>query len=561
MNRITINGCFAALRAAAIVAATAALIAAAPAQAQTQTQTQSDRALSPTQAWIEGIEDPSLGYRAWIHGIVPAAAETEAPSGIDAAINAFTAPVASFIGKVVFFRIGIEVFGAGLPLVVLWLVIGAVFFTLYMNFINLRGFKHAIELVRGDYADPNSHGEVSHFQALATAVSGTVGIGNIGGVAVAVTVGGAGATFWLIVAGFLGMSTKFVECTLGVKYRQEFEDGHVSGGPMYYLRKGFSDRGMHGFGKFMGAFYAIGIFIGALGIGNMFQSNQAYVQLNNVAGGALDGLGWLVGLVMAAVVFMVIVGGIKSIARVTEKIVPFMALFYCVFALIVIFLNSAVLPQAVANIFAGAFTGEGVAGGALGALIIGFQRAVFSNEAGIGSASIAHSAVKTDEPVTEGIVSLLEPFIDTIVICTITALVIGTAQVADPYFAGDAQGVAMTSAAFAREFSWFPLPLAFAAVLFAFSTMISWSYYGLKGWSYLFGESAKSQINYKVIFCAFVALGCVVQLGPILDISDALVFLICVPNILGLYFLAPIVKKEMNSYFARIDSGDIKKYK
>ncbi len=480
-------------------------------------------------------------------------------AGIDEAINSATAPIATLIGQIVFFKI--PVFGAQLPVVVLWLVVGAVFFTFYMGFINIRGFKHAIALVRGDYSDPNSHGEVSHFQALATAISGTVGIGNIGGVAVAVTVGGAGATFWLIVAGFLGMSTKFVECTLGVKYRSEFDDGHVSGGPMYYLRKGFSERGMEGFGKFMGTFYAVGIFIGALGIGNMFQSNQAYVQLNNVSGGALDGLGWLVGLILAGVVFLVIVGGIKSIARVTEKVVPFMAIFYCLFAVIVILMNIGSIPQAIANIFTGAFTGEGVAGGALGAMIIGFQRAVFSNEAGIGSASIAHAAVKTDEPVTEGVVSLLEPFIDTIVICTITALVIGTAQVADPNFAGGAQGVAMTSAAFEREFSWFPIPLAFAALLFAFSTMISWSYYGLKGWTYLFGEGLTGQTVYKIVFCAFVALGCVVQLGPILDISDALVFLICVPNILGLYFLAPIVKREMESYFARVQSGEIKKYK
>ena len=285
---------------------------------------------------------------------------TNVHAGIDDAINTATAPVAELIGRIVFFKI--PVFGAQLPVVVLWLVVGAVFFTVYMGFINLRGFKHAISLARGDYADPNSKGEVSHFQALATAVSGTVGIGNIGGVAVAVTVGGPGATFWLILAGFLGMSTKFVECTLGVKYRQEFKDGHVSGGPMYYLRKGFSDRGMEGFGKFMGTFYAIGIFIGALGIGNMFQSNQAYVQLNNVSGGALDGLGWLVGLILATVVFAVIVGGIKSIARVTEKIVPFMAIFYCLFAIIVILMNANTIPQVIINIFNGAFTGEGGCG-------------------------------------------------------------------------------------------------------------------------------------------------------------------------------------------------------
>ena len=515
------------------------------------------------QSWIQGIENPNLGYRGWIHGIsAPSEAEIKAEeTGFDAKINAITAPIAAFVGKIVFVKI--PFFGAQLPIVVLWLVIGAVFFTFYLGFINVRGFKHAIQLVKGDFSDPDAHssGEVSHFQALATAVSGTVGIGNIGGVAVAVTIGGAGATFWMIMAGFLGMSTKFVECTLGVKYRKEFDDGHVSGGPMYYLRQGFAERGMTGFGKFMGTFYAIGIFIGALGIGNMFQSNQAYVQLNTVANGGLDGYGWLVGLIQAVVVFAVIIGGIKSIAKVTEKIVPFMAIFYCLFAIVVILMNFSSLPQAISNIITGAFTANGVVGGAIGALIIGFQRAVFSNEAGIGSASIAHSAVKTNEPVTEGFVSLLEPLIDTIIICTITALVIGTAQVADPNFAGDAKGVAMTSAAFEREFSWFPYPLAFAAVLFAFSTMVSWSYYGLKGWTYLFGESEVGQTIYKFIFCAFVALGCVVQLGPILDISDALVFLIAVPNILGLYFLAPIVKKELDSYFARVKSGEIKKYK
>ena len=480
-------------------------------------------------------------------------------AGIDETINRITTPISDWVGSIVFFKV--PLFGAQLPLVVLWLVAGAVFFTVYMGFVNLSGFKHAVHLVRGDYSDPKSSGEVSHFQALATALSGTVGIGNIGGVAVAVSIGGAGATFWLILAGFLGMSTKFVECTLGVKYRNENPDGSVSGGPMYYLRKGFAERGMAGFGKFLGVFYAVGIFLGALGIGNMFQSNQAYVQINHVFGGALDGFGWLVGLILALVVFSVIVGGIKSIAKVTEKVVPFMAIFYCFFAVIVILLNFASIPEAIANVFSNAFTGEGVAGGALGAMIIGFQRAVFSNEAGIGSASIAHAAVRTKEPITEGYVSLLEPFIDTIVICTITALVIGTSNVAQPGFAGGATGVAMTSLAFERQFSWFPIPLAIAAVLFAFSTMLAWSYYGLKGWSYLFGEDEKLQNVYKVGFCVFVVLGCMVELTPLLNLSDALVFLICVPNILGLYFLAPIVKRELKSYQAKLQSGKIKKFK
>ena len=477
-------------------------------------------------------------------------------AGIDSAINSVTAPVASLIGNIVFFKI--TLFGAKLPVVVLWLVVGAVYFTFYTKFINLKACGHAVDLILGKYENPKKdRGEVSHFQALATAVSGTVGIGNIGGVAVAISVGGAGATFWMIMAGFLGMSTKFVECTLGVKYRQYNEDGSVSGGPMYYLKNGLAEIGYAKLGKFLGAFFAGGILLGALGIGNMFQSNQAYQQLNVIANGGLDGLGWLIGLAMAGLVYIVIVGGIKSIAKVTEKIVPFMAILYCFFALIVIAMNGAYIPAAIGNIITGAFSPEGVAGGALGALIVGFQRAVFSNEAGIGSAAIAHAAVKTEEPVTEGTVSLLEPFIDTIVICTITALVITTSQAAAPDFANGANGIAMTSAAFERQISWFPYPLALAGMLFAFSTMISWSYYGLKGWTYLFGED--KQVIYKIIFCAFVALGCMVQLGPILDISDALVFLICVPNILGLYLLAPIVKKEMNSYFDRLKSGEIKK--
>lgn len=482
-------------------------------------------------------------------------------AGIDETINQAVQPITDVVSAVVFFEISL--FGTEAPLVVLWLVAGAVFFTLYMKFINVRGFKHAIELVRGDYANPEDAGEVSHFQALATAVSGTVGIGNIGAVAVAVTIGGPGATLWLILAGLLGMSIKFVECTLGVKYRIENPDGSVSGGPMYYLERGFKERGLARLGRAMGIFYAAGILIGAFGIGNMFQSNQAYVQFVNVTGGVeaswFADKGWLFGIVIATVVGSVIIGGIKSIARVTSKVVPFMAILYCVFAIIVIVMNAAAIPQAIINIFDGALTGEGVSGGALGVMIIGFQRAVFSNEAGIGSAPIAHSAVRTNEPITEGLVSLLEPFIDTVVICTITALVIGTSAVADPAFAGGREGIAMTSAAFERQISWFPIPLAIAAMLFAFSTMISWSYYGLKGWSYLFGSSVFKDRIYMLIFCVFVALGSMLQLGAILDISDALVFVICVPNILGLYVLAPLVKRELTSYFERLDAGEFTK--
>ena len=485
------------------------------------------------------------------------------PSGIDEWINTIIQPLSTLISNIIFFRV--PLFDAELPLVVVWLVAGAVFFTGYLGFINIRGFKHALHLVRGDYANPKDHGEVSHFQALATAVSGTVGIGNIGGVAVAISMGGPGATFWMIMAGFLGMSTKFMECALGTKYRTEHADGSVSGGPMYYLEKGLAEKGLPKLGKGIGRFYALGIVIGCMGIGNMFQSNQAYVQFVNVTGGLehswFADKGWLFGLAIACVVAAVIVGGIKSIARVTEKIVPFMALFYCSCALIIIGMNYEALPFAFSAIITGAFSAEGVAGGALGVMILGFQRAVFSNEAGIGSASIAHSAVRTSEPITEGYVSLLEPFIDTGVICTITALVIITTFYYEPNFTQGLGGIEMTSAAFERNISWSPYAIAIAGILFAFSTMISWSYYGLKGWTYLVGESPMADLGFKLVFCMFVALGCMLQLSAVLDFSDALVFVICVPNILGLYVLAPVLKRELDDYRRRLHSGEIINYR
>ena len=476
-------------------------------------------------------------------------------------INSAVQPLTNILSSIIFFTV--PVFGAELPLVVVWLVAGAVFFTLYLGFIGFRGFRHALHLVRGDFSNPEHSGEVSHFQALATAVSGTVGIGNIAGVAVAISVGGPGATFWMITAGLLGMSTKFIECTLGTKYRRENPDGSVSGGPMYYLEKGFRDKGWGGFGKAIGRFYAVGIVIGCMGIGNMFQSNQAYVQFVNVTGGAgqswLADKGWLFGLVLALVVASVIIGGIKSIARVTGKLVPFMAIFYCVSALIIIGFNYQALPFAFNAIIQGAFSPEGMSGGAVGVMIVGFQRAVFSNEAGIGSASIAHSAVRTDEPITEGFVSMLEPFIDTVVICTMTALVIVTTLYYEPQFAQGLGGIEMTSAAFERNISWSPYSIAVAGILFAFSTMISWSYYGLKGWTYLVGEGRKADLGFKFVFCVFVALGCAIKLDAVLEFSDALVFVICVPNILGLYLLAPSVKADLQSYRKRLANGEIRK--
>ncbi len=463
--------------------------------------------------------------------------------------------------------------GTSFPWIVMWLVVAATVFSIYFGFVQFRFFKHSIGLVKGDYADPNDAGEVSHFQALATALSGTVGLGNIAGVAVAVGIGGPGATFWMILAGLLGMASKFTECTLGVKYRNEYEDGTVSGGPMYYISKGFAEKGLPG-GKILAVMFSVFCILGALGGGNMFQANQAHAQIAGVVG---DYPGWITGIIFAAVVYIVIIGGVKSIARVTEKIVPFMGVLYVGTALIILLVNYDMIGWAFGQIFAGAFTGLGIAGGFVGALIQGFKRAAFSNEAGVGSAAIAHSAVRTKEPITEGFVSLLEPFIDTVVICTMTALVITISQqlMIDPATglyqlneAGTAiatvdgnTGVSLTSAAFGASISWFPYILVIAVVLFAFSTMISWSYYGLKSWTYLFGEGKRSELTFKLIFCVFVVIGAAASLGPVIDFSDAAIFAMAVVNIFALYFLMGVVKKELASYSARLESGEIKKFK
>ncbi|MEQ9491183.1 MAG: alanine/glycine:cation symporter family protein [Alphaproteobacteria bacterium] len=461
--------------------------------------------------------------------------------------------------------------GTSFPWIVMWLVIAASIFTLYFGFVQFRFFSHAIALVKGDYSDPKDAGEVSHFQALATALSGTVGLGNIAGVAVAVGIGGPGATFWMILAGLLGMASKFTECTLGVKYRNEYEDGTVSGGPMYYISKGFKELGLPG-GKFLAILFSIFCILGALGGGNMFQANQAHAQISGIVG---EYPGWITGVIFAGVVFAVIVGGLKSIAKVTEKVVPFMGLMYVGAALIILAVNYDLIGWAFGQIIEGAFTGLGIAGGFVGALIQGFKRAAFSNEAGVGSAAIAHSAVRTKEPITEGFVSLLEPLIDTVVICTMTALVITISQqlIIDPvsgnYMLDGSHiatidgntGVALTSAAFGSAISWFPYVLAIAVVLFAFSTMISWSYYGLKSWTFLFGEGKKSELTFKLIFCVFVVIGAAASLGPVIDFSDAAIFAMAVVNIFCLYFLMRIVRKELSSYSSRLASGEIRKFK
>ncbi len=483
-----------------------------------------------------------------------AAAEAE-PSGIDQAVNDTVGPIADWVTGIVFYQF--TLFGVGVPVIVVWLITGAVFFTFYLGFKNVTGFKHAIDLVRGRYSNPDDAGEVSHFQALTTAVSGTVGLGNIAGVAVAISIGGPGATFWMIVAGFFGMSLKMAECTLGVKYRHEHPDGSVSGGPMYYLRDGVGKLTSPGLGKFLAALFAVCCIGGSLGGGNMFQSNQATALIVDVSGGALDGYRWAIGLVFAVGVALVIIGGIKSIARVTDKVVPFMAVLYVSACLIVIGANISAVPAAFGEIISGAFSPEGITGGVIGVLIVGFQRAAFSNEAGVGSASIAHSAVRTKQPSTEGYVSLLEPFIDTIVICTMTALTIVITGVWAEPEASELGGVGLTTESFQTVLPWFQYVLVVAVTLFAFSTMIAWSYYGMKATGFLFGDSAKAENVFKAIFCVFTLIGAMLSLGPVIGFSDSMIFLMSIPNVIGLYILARVLKREVTQYDQKIASGEI----
>ncbi len=480
---------------------------------------------------------------------------------IDERISRAMDPVSSAIEGVVFYSVPVA--GVDLPLIVLWLVAAGAFFTVYLGFLNLRGPKHAIELVRGDYTDPDDAGEVTHFQALATAVSGTVGLGNIAGVAVAIAIGGPGATVWMIVAGFLGMSSKMAECTLGVKYRRTRPDGTVSGGPMYYLERGVAEvTGRVRTGRFLAIFFSVACIGGAIGGGNMFQANQATAQILSVTGGAdspLAGFRWVVGLGFALAVGAVIIGGIRSIARVTEKLVPIMAGVYLLAAGVVILSNIPAIPAAFGEIFAGAFGFSSVGGGLIGALIVGFQRAAFSNEAGIGSAAIAHSAVKTKHPSTEGHVALLEPFVDTVVVCTATALIIVISGAYLDPAATDLGGVALTSAAFATVLPWFPNVLALAVFAFAFSTMLTWSYYGMKATGYLFGDSETAETAFKLVFCIFVIVGASLSLGPVIGISDSMIFLMAIPNVVGMYLLARSLKKEILGYRAQVADGTIAK--
>ena len=508
--------------------------------------------------------------------------------GLDQKIDAAFKPVSDFFSNLIFFTIPIA--GIDVPFVLLLLVGSALFFTIYFKFPNIFHFKTAINVVRGKYDELDQHeagdpalaiggdikgtikdesteGEVTHFQALATAVSGTVGNGNIAGVALAIALGGPGATFWMVVCGFLGMSTKFVECTLGVQYRDVGEDGTVYGGPMYYISKGLKERGFKTFGKIVAIIFAIFCIGGSFGGGNAAQSNQATVVLKELMGLESSGAGFWIGVVMAVVVGVIIIGGIKRIASVTEKVVPFMAVLYLLACLYILGANFSLIDDAFSLIFREAFnpTAIGV-GGVIGVLLVGFKRAAFSNEAGAGSASIAHSAVKTKYSASEGLVALLEPFIDTVVICTMTALVIiifnfgGDASGATIFqYGGDGagavlidgvsyEGAGITSKAFAEYIPYSNVFLTVAVVLFAVSTMISWSYYGLQSWKFLFGRGKAADMAYKLLFLLFVVIGASASMKSIWAFSDAMIFAMVFPNMVGLYFLFPVVKKQLKRY-------------
>jgi len=451
---------------------------------------------------------------------------------------------------------------APLRFIVLWLFAGGLFFTVYLRFIGFRGLRHAMDILRGKYVKPGAEGEVTPFQSVTTALSATVGMGNIAGVAMAIGIGGPGATFWMIMAGLLGMAMKFAECTLAIKYRKVNEDGSISGGPMYYLRQGLAKKGLGPLGGVLAVMFAVLVMGGSVGGGNMLQANQAFKQLETFFP-AIEHYGAVYGLVMAVIVGVVIIGGIKSIGKVTEKVVPLMAGIYILAALVIITINFKHTGHALWLIFHSAFDPGALKGGIIGVMIYGIQRGNFSNEAGIGSAAIAHSASKNEEPVSEGIVSAIEPFVDTVIICTMTALVL--------IFTGYSEntqglvGVQLTSAAFSSVISWFPVILLICVTLFAFSTMISWSYYGLKGFDYLFGPLGErmfgtrkvTNLTFQLIFLVFIVIGSSSDIMAVMDFSDMMILAMAFPNLIGLYILAPELKRDMDDYWARLKAGKL----
>lgn len=478
-----------------------------------------------------------------------------AAGGVDRAIESFFGPIATRFSEIVFYEL--QVGGVGIPLIVLWLMVAAVFLTIYLRFQPITGLRHSLGIIRGRYTRRTDPGEVSSFQALATELSGTVGLGNIAGVAVAITIGGPGAALWIIIFGFFAMTVKMAEATLGVKYRKVHADGSVSGGPMYYLREGLAEVGWPKLGKVLAVFYAATTVIGVIGAGNLFQANQAASIIVKATGGdgsILADKMWLIGLVMAILAGLVILGGIRSIGTWTSRITPLMAALYFLSILVILVVNATEIPHAFALMFQGAFSPEGVAGGFVGVAIVGIQRALFSNAAGVGSAAMAHSAVKTTKPATEGFVAMWEPLIDSVIICTLTSLAIITTGL---YDTTTEDGIGLTSEAFATVAGWFPVLLTIAVLLFAFSTILAYGYYGQKALGYLTGDSKRAEKAYQVFWILAVVVGASMSLDSVIAFSDAIFFLMAFPNLLGIYFLARILRLEILRHRTKLEVGTL----
>ena len=496
-----------------------------------------------------------------------ALAQEQEMSGLEQAADDFLGGINGKLAAVFFWDVWFwdngEEGETQLPFTVAWLILGAIYFTLRMGLVQFRLFRHAIKITKGDYDDPNDEGEVSHFQALTTALSATVGLGNIAGVAIAISIGGPGATVWMILAGLLGMASKFTECSLGQMYRETRSDGSVMGGAMYYLSNGLKDMGMGALGKGLAVMFALLCIGGSFGGGGSFQVNQSLNALQETIPFFAENR-WVYGAIMTVCVALVIIGGLKRIAQTAEKIVPAMCGIYVAASLAVILMNVGEVPAAIGKIISGAMSPAAGLGGFIGVLVTGFKRAAFSNEAGIGSAAIAHSAAKTPYAVREGIVALLEPFIDTVVVCTMTALVIvvtGAYDSGNPEFAqyiADKNGAGLTSVAFAQTIPWFPYVLSVAVVLFAFSTIISWSYYGERCWSWLFGDG--SGVIYRIIFLTFIFGGSVITATNVLDFGDLMILGMALPNVLGVLFLSGKVKKALTEYEGKLKAGEFKEF-
>lgn len=492
--------------------------------------------------------------------VLAESAGAEEATGIDQFLESVFAPFAQLLSDIVFFAIPLPG-GAELPVIVVWLMAAAIFLTIYLRFQPITGLAHSIEVIRGKLTRKTDPGEVSSFQALATELSGTVGLGNIAGVAVAISVGGPGAALWIILFGFLAMSVKMAEATLGVKYREVRDDGTTSGGPMYYLKAGLAEIGRPKLGNFLAIFYAVAALVGVFGAGNLFQANQGAAILVNATGGESSWFAdkmWLIGVIMAVLAGLVILGGIKKIADYTSAITPLMAILYMIGTVAVIIVNFKNIPNAFVEMFTGAFTGTGVAGGVVGVAIIGIQRALFSNAAGVGSAGMAHSAVKTSRPATEGFTAMWEPLVDSVIVCTLTSLaIITTGLYKQENDGSDAAGVELTSTAFETVAGWFPVLLTICVVLFAFSTVLSYSYYGQKAIGFLTNESRVAERVFQVVWVLAIVVGASISLDSVVMFSDAMFFLMSVPNLLGIYFLSKILRQEILYHKVRADTDTL----